>query len=236
MKNKALKAVAALMAVVCLSGCSSNKYTSDNFINIAKKYGMEECTDYHKFGIVWAGPQNDASVYYTSKDAEQADIMCYGLLGFGPEACVEESVVCAETSTPTNDNPVGSMSHVFLFKAKDEEAAQKIYDYQVNTLSNAEEGVKNGTKYAISFWTIKSQVAKPLDFSGVGMQSGSVDFSVDNMTQDMFTEVETGFASGIYLKGDTVIWVYSMYDVSKNDECVKTFCNKLGLKSPYSLK
>ena len=236
MKNKALKAVAALMAVVCLAGCSSNKYTSDNFINIAKKYGMEECTDYHKFGLVWAGPQNDASIYFTSKNAEQADIMCYGLLGFGPEAGVEESVVCAETSTPSNDNPVGSMSHVFLFKAKDEEAAQKIYDYQANTLSNAEEGVKNGTKYAISFWTIKSQVAKPLDFSGVGMQSGSVDFSVDNMTPDMFTEVETGFASGIYLKGDTVIWVYSMYDVTKTDECVKTFCNKLGLKSPYSLK
>ena len=235
MKNKALKAVAALMAVVCLAGCSSNKYTSDNFINIAKKYGMEECTDYHKFGIVWAGPQNDASVYYTSKDAEQADIMCYGLLGFGPEACLEKSVVCAETSTLSNDNPVGSMSHVFLFKAKDEEAAQKIYDFQAKTLSNAEEGEKNGVKYVISLRTAKSQVAKPLDFSGVGMQSGSVDFVAD-MTPDMFTEVEVGFARGIYMKGDTVIWVYSMYDVTKTDECVKTFCNKLGLKSPYSLK
>ena len=133
------------------------------------------------------------------------------------------------------------MSQVFLITAKDEETAQKIYDYKVKTMRNPEEGEKNGIEYTLSYEVI-SGTRNPVvvDTSDAPIADENTHDVHTIVVSDMPTDndapiVECGFASGIYIKGNTVVWIYSVYDVNETDECVKTFCDKLNLESPYSL-
>lgn len=235
MKRKIFKVAAAAMAVVCLAGCSAGSFTSKSMISAAKKYGMEECAEMSVFAKVNAGTGYNASMYHVSENAEQADAMCFAFTGFGPEAGIEEFVACAETYAKTDDKGA-LLTHVYYINAKDEETAQKIYDYKVKTLQSPVEGQKNGVNYVISYEFFEADPSAKIEWdidTSSGDKNGPVPLIISEIPESIF---DCEITNGVYIKGNKVILIYSMYDASEKNDCVKTFCDSLGLVSPYTLK
>ena len=64
MKRKCLSvAMAVVMTVVCLTGCSGN-FSKSSFISAAKNSGMEELKDTTKLGHIMAEPGETIAFYY----------------------------------------------------------------------------------------------------------------------------------------------------------------------------
>lgn len=236
MKRKMIKATALVMVLISLAGCSAGSFSSKSVISAAKKYGMEECVEMSLFARVNAGTGYNASMYHVSENAEQADAMCFAFTGVGPEAGIDEFVACAETYEKTDDK--GALStQIYYINARDEETAQKIYDYKVKTLRNPVDGQKSDVKYTISYEFFEANPSAgtewDIDTPSVADQNGMTTLLLTGIPESIF---DCEIVSGVYINGNKVILIYSMYDASEKNDCVKTFCDSLGLVSPYTLK
>ncbi len=204
MKRRIITAVTAiLMATVLLTGCE----TSASVAETAKKFGMKEAGELNEIMMPWAGPSEDDSIYYISKNNEESNFMKYGLLGVGvnkgktmsdPETETEEVVVCIKNKA--NEN----YEKIYQITAKNEKSAKKIYEYLNDSFTSYKAsipGEKNGFKHYINW------------------------YGGDNVD----------VIHGVYLKDKTVIYISGFFKLDEGD-CTNFFCKQLGLESPLTLK
>lgn len=204
MKRKFFKvAAAAVMALVCLSGCSAG-FSSKSLLSAVEKCGMKECPDQNKFGILLGGTGDDASYYAVFNDKERINVVCTTLLGVDTESGAKECIACIEWKMDEDDYLCNNT--IYCVTAKNNAAAQVIYEkLTAYGLHGQVPGEDNGVTYTIGY---------------IGAGSAPV--------HDSF--------SGVYLKGNTLIYIrgncYSDYD----NDLVESVCKDLGLVSPYTLK
>ena len=63
MRKRLFRMAAAVMTVVCLTGCSGN-FSKASFINAAKKNGMKEVEDTTELTKIMADPGKTKAMYY----------------------------------------------------------------------------------------------------------------------------------------------------------------------------
>ena len=216
MKKKMLSLAAAItMAVVSLTGCS-NGIKKDTVIKTAKEYGMVQ---QDKLVKAFSFGNDGYSVFYVSKDSEEADYIRKLAMhaGLQEDFALKETIACIESKVAhSKDEPGLSMSEyqemrttVIVMTAKDAKTAKKLYDTNAEwvILHEGEKGNKNGVEYTINYSAI---------------------------TTDNGLESENFY--GIYLSGNTVIWIDAYTNVENIDDCTEYFCEKLGLVSPLTLR
>ena len=214
MKRKFLSVVmAVVVAVVCLTGCSGN-LNKASFINAAKKYGMKEIEENLKLGEIMRDQNESNSVYYVEKDHDRMQLF---FRDFAPDAEVKECVKAVEI-IGKNDNKLPCSTYVYYLTAEDSKNAKETYKGLTkgisdpgNGRSDREEGEKDGVTYTIVY-----------------------------MGSDNFEDTDEQFTGeivyGIYLKDDKIIWIYSFFDSTLDNNCVEGFCKSFGLVSPYTLR
>ena len=215
MKKKMLSmAAAVIMAVTSLTGCS-NGIKKDTVIKTAKDYGMVEQDNFEK-AIVYRN--RGFNVFYVSKDEEEADFIRESFLhvGQGENFGIKETIWCCENKIDQSkiENAVAGQTDemntkILVMTAKDAKSAKKLYDANAEWVISheGEKGNKNGVEYAINY-------------AAFNTYSGS--------------EAESFY--GIYLAGNTVIWIEAVTTVDNIDDCTEYFCEKLGLVSPLTLR
>ena len=212
MKKKMLSMAAAItMAVVILTGCSAG-FKRDIAIEAAKEYGMDDTRAFYE----GAQFSNDVKAYYIS-DSKQADQIrhLFTHTGFDTEYDLKETIMFSEVkAAPTGDEKSVSDENVtntkiLFMTAADTKTAKEIYAINAEWIM-AHEGIsgkQKGVEYTINYYG---------DFT------------------DNDREIESFY--GVYIKGDTVIWIEAFTNCGPNDECTEYFCNKLGLVSPLTLR
>ena len=207
MKRKILPvAMAVVMTVVCLAGCSGN-FTKASFINAAKKCGMEKLDENMSLNEIMLNEEESHAVYYVEKDQDRMNLL---ITQYAPVAEVKEFVQAVETIGKSDDNKT-CLTNVYYLTAVDSENAKEIYESLIITYDNPENGEKDGVTYTICYF-------------------GPEDSPNAN---DQFTGE---IAYGVYLKGNKIIWIRSYFDSTLENNCVEDFCKSLGLVSPYTLK
>ena len=217
MKKKMLSMAAAItMAIVSLTGCS-NGIKKDTVIKTAKEYGMvqqDKLVNALSFGT------DGYSVFYVSKDSEEADYTRKLVLHAGQheDFALKEAIVCIESkvshrkdTAPISVSEMQEMrTTILIMTTKDAKSAKKLYDANAEwiTLHEGEKGNKNGVEYAINYTTFT--------------------------TNDGANEAESFY--GAYLTGNTVIWIEALTTDENIDDCTEYFCEKLGLVSPLTLR
>ena len=68
-----------------------------------------------------------------------------------------------------------------------------------------------------------------------GKQKG-VNYAINYVSFTTSDDREAESFYGVYIKGDTVIWIEAFTNNGPIDECTEFFCNKLGLVSPLTLR
>ena len=214
MKKKFLSvAMAVVMSVVCLAGCSGS-FNKSSFISAAKKYGMKEIDDNWTLYEIMHDQENSNSVCYIEKDHDRMQLF---FRDYAPDAEVKELVKAVET-IGRNDNQIACSTYIYYLTAKDSENAKETYKGLTKTIidpgdggNDPEKGEKDGVTYTISY-----------------IGSNDIPNADDQFTGEI--------VYGVYLKGDKIIWLYSFYDSTLENKCVENFCKSLGLVSPYSMK
>ena len=251
MKNKLLlKAMAVALSAVCLSGCSQTPATesvtgetetetettvtttteaaieetessttvSEEIpaeIDISKKaidYGM---TVAETFDSAMNMRYSGTPYCYVSKDADQANTLADTYLHIASltEFDLERFIVCSDSAELDSDvtidlknNPY-SFAFVYQMDAKDSDSAKEIYDLGADWINRMSSyaEVKNGDNNTICYCV------------------------VDN------GDVRTIETEGIYINGNTVIWVESFTNTANNEDCIDFFCKDLELESPMTL-
>ncbi len=214
MKKKMLSMAAAItMAVVVLTGCS-NGFKKDTVIEAAKGYGMKET---QLLSEAIAVMNTEYAAYYVSKDSDEAEYMRNLLMhtDHDYEFDLKETIVFSEVNTYLSAEGIkvsdikDAHTRIIYITAKDKKNAKEIYDLNAEWIINHEgtKGTDNGVEYTITY-------------SSFAMSDGP----------------DTESLYGVYLKGDTVIWIEAFTNCGPNDECTEYFCNKLGLVSPLTLR
>ena len=217
MKTKIMSiAIAAVMAVVSLTGCS-NGIKKDTVIKTAKEYGMVQQDKFTKA----VGYSNDGySIFYVSKDSEEADYIRKMFLHTGQKEdfgvketiwCIESKVSHRKDTGPISVSEIKEMrTSILVMTTKDAKSAKELYDANAEwiTLHEGEKGNKSGVEYAINYTTFT--------------------------TNDGANEAESFY--GAYLTGNTVIWIEALTTDENIDDCTEYFCEKLGLVSPLTLR
>ena len=207
MRKRLFRMAAAVMAVVCLTGCSGN-FSKASFINAAKKNGMKEVEDTTELTKIVADPGKTKAMYY---DVENFQIIQYlekPLTDNISVSDVKEFVYATESIGKTDDHST-SLTTVCFVTVKDSKTAKSIYKNAIKPLRyGVEDGEKDGVTYTISY-------------------QGPEDSQNDNSTVEL--------ACGIYLKGNQIVWIRSDYYSTMKNNTVEGFCRSLGLVSPYTL-
>ena len=212
MKKKMLSMAAAItMAVVVLTGCSAG-FKRDTVIEAAKEYGMDDTRAFYEA----AQFSNDVKAYYIS-DSKQADQIrhLFTHTGLDTEFDLKETILLSEVkAAPTGDEKSVSDANVtntkiLFMTAADTKTAKEIYAVNAEWILAHEgtSGKQKGVEYTINYY-------------------GDI---TDN-------DRETESFYGVYIKGDTVIWIEAYTNCGPNDECTEYFCNKLSLVSPLTLR
>ena len=211
MKKKMLAAVmSVVMVVVCMTGCSKD-LTRRAFEKTARKYGMREI-DYIDSIMEERSKEPGAkgnSLYYSSKNAEEADALYYCFLHQGfkdfPKIQLQEFTMCFDNRVYTMENGDHFLqSEIYWVTASDKKAAIELYEELAKfcKVDNCAYGEENGYNYSIRL---------------VGG-----------------TEIQ--MLLGVYIKDNTVIYMRSGSEVAGDGGCAHFFCKKLGLVSPLTLK
>lgn len=210
MKKKFLSlAMAGLMIVVCLTGCSGSKsFDSESFIKTAKKYGMTQADTYQDFvhGIT-SGDPSLSSVFYASENSEDAAALYAAnyLVGTGPfpDIQITDLVICCDVKLIDTEG-YNSLTELQFITAVDEKSADELFNAFCTSFPEAEtaSGEKNGCTYTIKYMATEAR---------------SVNF-------------------GVYQTGNTIIYINCMGDNVKENNCCDFFCKDLGLVSPSTLK
>ena len=149
MKSKLFMAAAAVMAVVCLAGCSAG-ISSKKFVNSVESRGMKEYTDSREFLRLIGGTGEDESYYYVGKD-QKADTLCSTFLGTEADSGATEFIACIEWKMGEGDDYL-CLNNIYYITAKNKSSAEKIYEKaKYNGLHDQISGTKNGIQYSINY-------------------------------------------------------------------------------------
>ena len=150
MKRKCLSvAMAVVMTVVCLTGCSGN-FSKSSFISAAKSSGMKEITETTELGNILADPGEHIAYYY-DMDVRLFESLGGQLRDYVSVKDVKECTMAIESIGKT-DNHGRCLTQVYFLTVKDSETAEEIYESAIKPLRfGVEEGKKNGVTYKISY-------------------------------------------------------------------------------------
>lgn len=215
MKKKILSAaLAAVLAVTCLAGCSAG-FTTDKVIKAANDYGMTKGEDFTSF---LRSKNNGVPSYYVSKDSTEATELykyTFSSAVYEPNEELERLVVCMEVEKQDEPKPAtvmdGVHTYIFAMSAKDTKSAKSIYDHFADWMKTrgGKEESKNGYTYIICQ-------------RNLGLLTGD--------------DSEGTNFSGIYINGKNLIYIEAEIGDSDTSKCAESFCKELGLVSPLTLK
>ena len=213
MKKKILSAaLAAVLAVTCLAGCSAGSAT--DIVKVANDYGMTKGEDFTSF---LQSKNNGVPSYYVSKDSTEATELyklAFESAGYANEE-LERLVVCMEVEKQDEPMPATLMddvhTYIYAMSAKDTKSAKSIYDHFADWMitRGGKEESKNGYTYIICQ-------------RNLGLATGD--------------DSEGTNFSGIYINGKNVIYIEAEIGDSDTSKCAESFCKELGLVSPLTLK
>lgn len=150
MKRKCLSvAMAVVMTVVCLTGCSGN-FSKSSFISAAKNSGMEELKDTTKLGHIMAEPGETIAFYYDIENMHLFESLGDPLTEYVSVNDVKECAMAVE-GIGKNDDHGKCTTHAFYLTVKDSDTAEELYNSVKRGLVKPEEGEKNGVTYTISY-------------------------------------------------------------------------------------
>ena len=150
MKRKCLSvAMAVVMTVVCLTGCSGN-FSKSSFISAAKSSGMKEITETTELGNILADPGEHIAYYY-DMDVRLFESLGGQLRDYVSVKDVKECTMAIESIGKT-DNHGRCLTQVYFLTVKDSETAEEIYESAIKPLRfGVEEGEKNVVTYTVSY-------------------------------------------------------------------------------------
>lgn len=150
MKRKCLSvAMAFVMTVVCLTGCSGN-FSKSSFISAAKNSGMEELKDTTKLGHIMAEPGETIAFYYDIENMHLFESLGDPLTEYVSVNDVKECAMAVE-GIGKNDDHGKCTTRAFYLTVKDSDTAEELYNSVKRGLVKPEEGEKNGVTYTISY-------------------------------------------------------------------------------------
>ena len=208
MKKKMLSMAAAItMAVVILTGCSAG-FKRDSVIEAAKEYGMDDTRAFYQAAQI---TNVDTKAFYIS-DSKQADDIRRLLMhaGFDTAYDLKETILLSDVKAVRNEDDMSdARTRILYMTAADAKTAKEIYDINAEWVEahDGTSGKQKGVEYAINYVSFTT--------------------SDDREAESFY---------GIYIKGDTVIWIEAFTNNGPIDECTEFFCNKLGLVSPLTLR
>ena len=149
MKRKILSvAMAVVMAVVCLTGCSGN-FAKSSFISAAKKNGMNELSEPKDLTLRRAGAGESYAIFYDVKESHLIESISPFSDYVSPND-VKDFVIAVESIGETDDH--GScITQAYFLTVKDSDTAEEIYESVIKPLVKPEEDEKDGITYAISY-------------------------------------------------------------------------------------
>ena len=150
MNRKCLSvAMAVVMTVVCLTGCSGN-FSKSSFISAAKNSGMEELKDTTKLGHIMAEPGETIAFYYDIENMHLFESLGDPLTEYVSVNDVKECAMAVE-GIGKNDDHGKCTTRAFYLTVKDSDTAEELYNSVKRGLVKPEEGEKNGVTYTISY-------------------------------------------------------------------------------------
>lgn len=150
MNRKCLSvAMAVVMTVVCLTGCSGN-FSKSSFISAAKNSGMEELKDTTKLGHIMAEPGETIAFYYDIENMHLFESLGDPLTEYVSVNDVKECAMAVE-GIGKNDDHGKCTTRAFYLTVKDSDTAEELYNSVKRGLVKPEEGKKNGVTYTISY-------------------------------------------------------------------------------------
>ena len=150
MNRKCLSvAMAVVMTVVCLTGCSGN-FSKSSFISAAKNSGMEELKDTTKLGHIMAEPGETIAFYYDIENMHLFESLGDPLTEYVSVNDVKECTMAVE-GIGKNDDHGKCTTRAFYLTVKDSDVAEELYNSVKRGLVKPEEGEKNGVTYTISY-------------------------------------------------------------------------------------
>ena len=150
MKRKILSsAMAVVLAVVCLTGCSGD-FSKNSFISAAKKNGMKETKETTELNHIMADPGEHIAFCYDDKDIKVFEFIGSPLTDYVSAKNVKEFVMAVESEGKT-DAHGRCITRVFFLTVKDSDTAEEIYESAIKPLVKPEKGEKNGVTYTISY-------------------------------------------------------------------------------------
>ena len=150
MNRKCLSvAMAVVMTVVCLTGCSGN-FSKSSFISAAKNSRMEELKDTTKLGHIMAEPGETIAFYYDIENMHLFESLGDPLTEYVSVNDVKECTMAVEGIGKTDDHG-RCTTRIFYLTVKDCDVAEELYNSVKRGLVKPEEGEKNGVTYTISY-------------------------------------------------------------------------------------
>lgn len=150
MKRKCLSvAMAVVMTVVCLTGCSGN-FSKSSFISAAKNSRMEELKDTTKLGHIMAEPGETIAFYYDIENMHLFESLGDPLTEYVSVNDVKVCTMAVEGIGKTDDHG-RCTTRIFYLTVKDSDVAEELYNSVKRGLVKPEEGEKNGVTYTISY-------------------------------------------------------------------------------------
>lgn len=150
MNRKCLSvAMAVVMTVVCLTGCSGN-FSKSSFISAAKNSGMKEIKETTELGHIMAEPGETIAFYYDIENMHLFESLGDPLTEYVSVNDVKECAMAVE-GIGKNDDHGKCTTRAFYLTVKDSDTAEELYNSVKRGLVKPEEGEKNGVTYTISY-------------------------------------------------------------------------------------
>ena len=181
-------------------------HLDEDICEIAKDYGMTQVNDQQEMMNFWGG-FDPASVYYISKDSDEATFLYSSL--FNPDAKsfpdikARKLIMCIDKKT-AGSNGKSTTTEIYKIKTADNGSAQELYDAFSQKKDSYEysSGEINGYTYTIGFYVSDKNCV----------------------------------AEGTFLKDNTVIRMLKIGNYEAADDCIGFFCDEYGFVSPLTLK
>ena len=148
-KKLLLYAMAAVMTVVCLTGCSGD-FSKSSFISAAKSSGMREIVETTELNQIFADQEKHIAFYYDDKNIKVYEFAGSPFQDHVSKSYVDEFVMAGESIGKTDDRG-RCLTRIYYVTVKDRDTAEEIYNSVKRGLVKPEEGNKNGVTYTISY-------------------------------------------------------------------------------------
>ena len=188
------------------SATDSEAQVEKDILEVAKSYGMTQVSDQQEILNLWGG-FDSSSVYFVSKDSNEAAAMCSSLFvqdsnGF-PDVKANELVICIDKKSADSKGK-STTSEIYRITVADNASAQVLFDAfaQKKDSYTYSSGTANGYTYTIGF----------------------------------YESTKNCVAVGTFVKDNVVIRMISMGDYEVIDKCLSFFCKEMGFESPTALK